>query len=139
MDADPALHSDRPQVLERDGRWHLFFSCWKKMVSRDWAARYITSHDGLAKEWTDNSLYHFEASRPEGPFEPAPGGAIVKGSGAMGLYGTQLIELPGQGEDLDVIGWFTKRNALAVSGEFGLRWWHGEPPVMYARRQAGAN
>ena len=53
----------------------------------------------------------------------------------MGLYGTQLVRGLGwrEGDELDVIGWFTQRNALAIDGQIGLRWPVGGSPSMYER------
>ena len=82
------------------------------MVSKTWGSRYLISGTPLFSEWSDNSLYHFEAPHPEGPFEPSRDGAIVQGSGAMGLYGVQLVKIEDADDDFDVIGWFVKRNTL---------------------------
>lgn len=55
----------------------------------------------------------------------------------MGLYGTQLVKGVGwgEGDELDVIGWFTQRNALAIEDQIGLKWPVGGHPSMYKRGQ----
>lgn len=77
---------ERPQVIRRGDRYHLFFSCARRHINEKWLA----TIDG--PDINDSTLYWFVSDHPEGPFGPKGDRPIVPGSHATGLYGTQLIE-----------------------------------------------
>jgi len=119
---------ERPQVLHHGGHWHLFFSCWKKMVNPSWVKRHLlrtASH----QEFTDSALYHFISLDPKGPYKPAPS-PIVAGSGHLGLYGVQVVALPNS-DTHDVVAWFIKGNALAVGDDVQFRWKENGRPELF--------
>lgn len=105
---------ERPQVIRRGDRYHLFFSCARRHVNEKWLA----TLDG--PDINDSTLYWFVSDRPEGPFGPNGDRPIVPGSHATGLYGTQLIETH-EGEWI-ACGHYIFTLTLEVSRRYRVRW-----------------
>lgn len=109
-------HMERPQVFFRNGKYHLFFSCFRVFLNPRWLLRVD------ARRVTNSSLYWYVSDQVTGPFVPAlPGESIVPGSDRTGLYGANLLPTD-QSEEFIVYGWYHRLHALEVSDTFRLRW-----------------
>ena len=120
----PFYHLERPQVIYSQGKYHLFFSCFKEFVNPDWLEKVGS------EKVTDSTLYWYVSDRITGPFQPVSELPVVLGSRSTGLYGTTLCSLSSQGasqgtqpsEKMTVLGWYYDRYQLAVSQEFKAIW-----------------
>jgi beta-fructofuranosidase len=105
---------ERPQVIYKHHKYHLFFSARCRLVHQVWLDQ--IGRQGIS----DSSLYWFVADNITGPFLPAKKKPVVKGSEKTSLYGTNFIEDPnGQ---LIAYGWYTCSYTLEVSPRFPVRW-----------------
>ena len=111
---------ERPQVIQRAGKYHMFFSCWLKMVAKSWVAQLITADPSIKSDLTDSALYHFVADHAQGPYQPA-NTPIVRGSGTLGLYGAMLVPRNND-QEFDVFGWHIKYKTLAIDDAYGVQW-----------------
>jgi len=131
---------ERPRVLYRNGRYHLFFHCWTMHVLPEWIAQHLSGIP--AQDFSDTSLYHFISDHVEGPYEPYRK-AIVPGSGTSGIYGTHFVE--GQHEESTtrvtrspILGWNVKTATLELSGAVSLEWDEGGSPWMRHSHRGGS-
>lgn len=110
---------ERPQVLQQDGRYHLFFGCWHHNLHPDWRDRYQPPA-------SSSTIYWLTATDPAGPFLPTSDRPWVLGSDRTGLYGVQWVELDGHwyawGHDILT---FT----LDLSRRYRLTWVNGQPAI----------
>ncbi len=122
----PFYHLERPQVIYFQGKYHLFFSCFKEFVNPLWLEK-IGSH-----RVTDSTLYWYVSDEITGPFEPADALLAVPGSEATGLYGTTFSPLPmledwqqmseASSVEMTVLGWYSRDYRLAIAREFRAVW-----------------
>lgn len=122
----PFYHLERPQIIYFQGKYHLFFSCFKEFINPTWLEKI-----GSAKI-TDSTLYWYACDQITGPFLPVSELPVVLGSRATGLYGTTFFPLHDRGDwqgtaqvnelELTVLGWYYDRYQLAVSQEFRAVW-----------------
>jgi tetratricopeptide (TPR) repeat protein len=108
---------ERPQVIYREGKYHLFFSCATHLINSHWIKQ--VGREGI----TDSSLYWYVSENITGPFVPTSAKPIVKGSEKTGLYGTSFVEAP-NGE-LIACGSNILSYTLEVSPRFPVRWENG--------------
>ncbi len=122
----PFYHLERPQVIYFQGRYHLFFSCFKEFVNPLWLEE--IGSDNVS----DSTLYWYVSDQITGPFKPAGPLPVVSGSEATGLYGTTFFPKPYRGNwqqanllneiEMPALGWYSKNYQLAVSQEFVAIW-----------------
>ncbi|GAB4524407.1 MAG: hypothetical protein Tsb0014_02850 [Pleurocapsa sp.] len=79
---------ERPQVIYKNGQYHLFCSATVKNINPRWLEQ--VGKDGI----TNFSLYWYVSDKITGPFEPISEKPVVKGSEYTGLYATNIIEAP---------------------------------------------
>ena len=117
----PYYHMERPQVIYRDGKYHLFFSCFKMLMNPRWLQKVNSNRI------TNSSLYWYTADTIEGPYQPVnPDNFIVAGSEKTGLYGTNFLQVCSEPEEIIAYGWYHRLYALEVSPAFKVHWTH--PP-----------
>ncbi|GAP97174.1 glycoside hydrolase family 68 protein [Leptolyngbya sp. NIES-2104] len=108
-------HLERPQVIYRDGKYHLFFSCFKQFFNRKWLK--------TQQRVTNSSLYWYISDRVTGPYKPIdPDNFIVKGSEKTGIYGTNFLQISTDPEEFIAYGWYHRLHALEVSKTFRVKW-----------------
>lgn len=107
---------ERPQVIYKNGKYHLFFSCWTIWLNPKWL-------DKVGKEMiSDSSLYWYVADDIAGPYLPVSEKPVVKGSEKTGLYGTNFFSAPNKPEELIAYGWYYRRMTLAILPIHQVRW-----------------
>lgn len=112
------IEMERPQVIYKGGKYHLFFSCWKHRLHPKWLQQ--VGEDRI----TNSSLYWYIADKITGPFRPATNKPIVMGSEKTEMYGTNFFPASGSiQEELIAYGWFNWSFTLGVSPlSFRVRW-----------------
>lgn len=111
----PYYHLERPQVIYRDGKYHLFFSCFKQFFNQKWLK--------TKQRVTNSSLYWYISNRVTGPYKPIdPDDFIVKGSEKTGIYGTNFLQLSTDPEEFIAYGWYHRLHTLEVSKTFRVKW-----------------
>jgi len=104
---------ERPQVIYKYNKYHLFFSCRSELINPKWLDQI-----GIDKI-TDSSLYWYTSEHITGPFKPAMDIPVVQGSDKTGLYAINFIEhIDGK---LIAYGWYFKY-ILEVSPKFLVHW-----------------
>ncbi len=118
----PYYHLERPQVIYKGGKYHLFFSCFKMFMNPRWLQK-VNS-----KQVTNSSLYWYVSDTVEGPYRPInDDDFIVRGSETTGMYGTNFMQVSTDPEEWIAYGWYHRLHVLAVSQAFRLDWkntWH---------------
>jgi len=113
---------ERPQVIYKDGKYHLFFSASPLYINPKWIKQ-------VGRERiTGSSIYWYVSDNVTGPFVPSSIKPIVKGSESTDLYGTSLIEAP-DGK-LIACGTNTSTVTLEVSERFPVRWENGSIEIL---------
>ncbi|MGB3295479.1 MAG: beta-fructosidase [Phormidesmis sp.] len=122
----PFYHLERPQIIYFQGKYHLFFSCFKEFVNPSWLEKVGP------EKITDSTLYWYVCDQITGPFQPVSELPVVLGSRSTGLYGTTFFPLHQQGDweraaqrdetEMAVLGWYYDRYQLAISQEFRAIW-----------------
>lgn len=142
-DTSAFTEMERPQVMHHNGRWHLFFSCWKKLVDASWMRRMLQVTPWIDADFTDSAMYHLVAAEPQGPFTPFEKGVIVQGSGATGLYGTTVVPRP-DSRMFDIFGGIVVVSegdasglTMEVSGAIGFEWQSDGRPRVFTRHSRG--
>lgn len=111
----PYYHLERPQVIYRDGKYHLFFSCFKMFFNLNWLK--------AKRRITNSSLYWYISDHVTGPYKPInPDNFIVKGSEKTGIYGTNFLQISTDPEEFIAYGWYHRLHTLEVSKTFRVRW-----------------
>lgn len=110
-------HLERPQVIYKNGKYNLFFSCFKQFFDPRWLQS--LNH----KRVTNSSLYWYISDHVEGPYEPVNGDeSIVIGSEKTGMYGTNFLQVSIEPEEYIAYGWYHRLHALEVSPAFQVIW-----------------
>ncbi len=114
---------ERPQIIYREGKYHLFFSAAPMYMNPKWIEQ-------VGRERiTNSSLYWYVSDNVTGPFMPSSVKPIVKGSENTDLYGTSLIEAPnGQ---LVACGTNMSTVTLEVSNSFPVLWESGTIEIIF--------
>jgi len=113
---------ERPQVIYRDGKYHLFFSCDINFMNPQWIKQ--VGREGI----TGSSLYWYVSENITGPYVPTSAKPIVKGSDKTNLYATSFIEAP-NGE-LIACGAPVLTYTLEVSPRFPVCWENGSIEII---------
>jgi beta-fructofuranosidase len=108
----PFLEMERPQVIYRNGKYHLFFSCWPWNINPRWKSKFPPHRI------RESSLYWYVSDKITGPFKPAADIPIVKNSELTGLYGTTFLPGPGKSEELMAIGWYHRLHTIHINPGF---------------------
>lgn len=115
----PFLEMERPQVIYKNGKYHLFFSCFVTSINPDWSER-------IGREKiTDSTLYWFVSDSITGPYQPISDQPIVMGSGETGIYATNFFSDPNNPGELIAYGWRYRIFTLEVSPLYQVQW-HGD-------------
>ncbi|MBW4421350.1 MAG: family 43 glycosylhydrolase [Myxacorys californica WJT36-NPBG1] len=115
-------HMERPQVIYRAGKYHLFFSCFKMFFEQTWLQR--ERHQRI----TNSSLYWYTSEQIAGPYHPVdPDDYVVTGSEKSGLYGTNFLQISEEPEEFIAYGWYHRLHTLETSRVFQVSWDVTEP------------
>jgi beta-fructofuranosidase len=106
---------ERPQVIFKNNRYYLFFSCWTRLINPAW----LETVD--RRLISDSSLYCYVSDRLTGPYRAIASTPVVSGSEKTELYGTQLMENL-NGDSLFAYGWYCKSKTLEISPRFPAIW-----------------
>jgi beta-fructofuranosidase len=115
---------ERPQVIYKDGKYHLFFSCWTYTLNPKWIQKVGS------EKITNSSLYWYVSDKVTGSFKPVNEKPIVRGSNKTGLYGTNFIESMDQSGEFIAYGWYKKMSKLEVSPQFRVSWNNNSIEIM---------
>jgi beta-fructofuranosidase len=115
-------HMERPQVIHKNGKYHLFFSCFKQFFNPDWLQS--LSHNRV----TNSSLFWYVSDQINGIYKPINGDdSIVIGSEKTGMYGTNFLEIAP--EQYLAYGWYHRLHTLEVSPRFWGVWQNADTPL----------
>ena len=110
-------HMERPQIIYRNGKYHLFFSCFKQFFNPDWLK---TTQQ---KRINNSSLYWYVSDQLTGDYQPIDSqNFVVSGSETTGLYGTSLLQTSTNPEEYIAYGWYHRLHTLELSKTFRLQW-----------------
>lgn len=113
----PFYHMERPQVFLKDGRYHLFFSCFRVYLNPRWLAKVN------ARRITNSTLYWYVADQITGPYQPMLlDESIVPGSDRLGMYGMNFLPVDDQLHDFIAYGWYHRLHTLGVSSVWRAHW-----------------
>lgn len=105
---------ERPQVIYKNNKYYLFFSCWQHTLNPKWL-------EELSEERiTDSSLYCYVSDKVTGPYKPINPKPVVIGSEYTGLYGTNLML--GTDGQFFAYGWYPQSFTLEISQRFKVSW-----------------
>jgi Glycosyl hydrolases family 32 N-terminal domain len=107
----PFTEMERPQVIYRHGKYHLFFSCWPWNLNPAWLKQ-LKGH-----RLRESSLYWFVADRLTGPYQPVSDFPFVPGSTETGMYATNFLDLEDQQAAI-AFGWNHRIYTLEVFSQF---------------------
>jgi beta-fructofuranosidase len=113
----PFLEMERPQIIYRNGKYYLFFSCWPSYLNPKWIEK-LGAKQVRENQMLDVVLFWFVSDHIGGPYKPAVDIPIVKGSGKTGMYGTNFFPIPGNLEEFMAIGWYHRLSSIQVSQRF---------------------
>jgi beta-fructofuranosidase len=114
---------ERPQVIYKDGLYHLFFSAFVSTLNPQWVNKLGTG------QVTDSSLYWYISESISGPFCPAKSIPIVSGSQKTGLYGTNLFSPAEELKQYFAYGWRHRMFSLEAISLYPVNWQSLEPEV----------
>lgn len=127
----PYYHLERPQVIYKNGQYHLFFSCFKMFFNPNWLQTVNR------QRITNSSLYWYVSDTITGPYHPVNStDFVVKGSERTGMYGTNLLQLAASDEFL-AYGWYHRLHTLEVSKTFQFDWSAGIRQSQFRHQQQG--
>ncbi|MBD2776137.1 family 43 glycosylhydrolase [Iningainema tapete] len=113
----PYYHLERPQVIYKEGKYHLFFSCFKMLMNPKWLQQ--VKH----KRVTSSSLYWYISDHITGPYQPIDKDeCIVKGSEKTGMYGTNFLQVSTNPDKYIAYGWYHRLHTLEISPTFSVVW-----------------
>lgn len=107
---------ERPQVIYKYGKYHLFFSCWTQWLNPKW-----TDKVGW-KNITNSSLYWYISDYIDGTFEPVSEKPVCLGSDRTGIYGTNFLAVAEDPEEFIAYGWYHRLIKLRISPVFKVKW-----------------
>lgn len=124
----PYYHMERPQVIYRDGKYHLFFSCFKMFFNQKWLQ--TVKHNRI----TNSSLYWYISDKITGPYKPVEeDDFVVTGSEKSGMYGTNFLQISTEPEEVIAYGWYHRLHTLQVSPAFRVLWKNTSQQESYLR------
>ncbi|GAB1538691.1 hypothetical protein NUACC21_13550 [Scytonema sp. NUACC21] len=125
VDNWPFYHLERPQVIYKNGKYNLFFSCFKQYFNPKWLES--VKH----KRVTTSSLYWYISDNITGPYKPIDNDEyIVKGSEKTGMYGTNFLLISEDPEEYIAYGWYHKLHTLEVHGGYRVNWRNTDYPSL---------
>lgn len=107
---------ERPQVIYKQGKYHLFFSSFVSGVNSKWIDKVG------AEKVSDSSLYWYVSDSITGPYMPASESPIVEGSEATGIYATNLFPDPDRPSDFIAYGWRHRVFTLEIAQQYRIHW-----------------
>lgn len=93
-----------PQVLEKDGKWYLFFTTKGENYSPEWEARVGSQQTGL---------HGFVGDSPTGPFKPLNGDAVVAGTDSN-MFAVRFVPDQARSGEYQAVGWFMADRPVKV-------------------------
>jgi beta-fructofuranosidase len=117
----PFTEMERPQIIYRHGKYHLFFSCWPWNLNPAWLNK--VGRQSIR----ESSLYWFTSDKITGPYQPVSACPVVKGSNRTGMYATNLFAVQEQPDEYIAIGWYHRIYTLQVSQQYKVKF---EPHVL---------
>ena len=112
----PYYEMERPQVIYKNGKYHLFFSCWTQWLHPKWIEKVGR------KNLTDSSLYWYISDNITGPFKPVSDKPVCRGSERTGIYGTNFFPASDKPEEFIAYGWYYRLMTLGISPLVKVRW-----------------
>lgn len=120
----PYYHLERPQVIYKNGKYNLFFSCFKQFFNPDWLQKMKD------KRITNSSLYWYVSDRIDGDYKPITDDEfVVKGSEKTGMYGTNFLQISTEPEEYIAYGWYHRLHTLEVRGAYRVIWKNSCNPI----------
>jgi beta-fructofuranosidase len=113
MENWPFTEMERPQVIYRHGKYHLFCSCWLWNLNPAWL------NQVKGNRLRESSLYWFVADRITGPYQPVSDFPVIPGSTETGMYATNFLETADRKEST-AFGWNHRIYTLEVFGSFDV-------------------
>lgn len=107
---------ERPQVIYKHGKYHLFFSCWTRWLNPKWIDRVGW------KNINNSSLYCYVSDCIDGPFEPVSEKPICLSSDRTGIYGTNFLAVGENQEEFIAYGWYYRLMKLGILPVFKVKW-----------------
>lgn len=114
---------ERTHVVYKGGKWHLFFSTYKRRVNPHWLEQLDEDKDLIS----DSSLYHFVSSNIEGPYVPVSKVPIVEGSSQTNLFSTNFVS--NRAGVMTAYGSYIGCLALDISGQWHVLWDNDKPRI----------
>ncbi|MDJ0695551.1 family 43 glycosylhydrolase [Mastigocoleus sp. MO_188.B34] len=108
-------HKERPQVIYKNGKYNLFFSCFKGYLNPKW----VEKVDGNV---TDSSIHWYVADEIAGPYKPVSSHPIIPSSMRTGLYASHFLPMSDNLDELLLYGWYFRFSTLEVSPKFRVKW-----------------
>jgi len=113
----PFYHMERPQVFYKDGRYHLFFSCFRIYLNPNWLKQVNNRHI------TNSTLYWYVSDSVTGPYRPRfDDESIVPGSDRIGMYGINFLPVDDRLDEFIAYGWYHRLHTLGVSPALRASW-----------------
>ncbi|MBD1926116.1 family 43 glycosylhydrolase [Trichocoleus sp. FACHB-90] len=113
----PYYHMERPQVIYKNGKYNLFFSCFKMLMNPKWVQKV------KRMKITSSSLYWYISDEITGPYKPVNNdNFVVRGSEKTGIYGTNFLQTSTNPDEYIAYGWYHRLHALEVQGAFRVLW-----------------
>lgn len=108
----PFVEMERPQVIFKNGKYHMFFSSWNWNLNPNWSRKLPE------QKFTCSSLYWLTSDKITGPFKMKGKIPLVKGSEGTGLYASNLFPWTDNSEEFLLVGWYHHIYSLEVSPLF---------------------
>jgi beta-fructofuranosidase len=115
IDNWPFIEMERPQVIYRHGKYHLFFSCWLWNLNPRWMKQV------RGYRLRESSLYWFVADHITGPYQPASNFPVVPGSTQTGMYATNFLANSKDRDEYYAFGWNHRIFTLQTSRLFKVQ------------------
>lgn len=120
-------HMERPQVFFKNGRYHLFFSCFRIYLNPIWLSQ------TNARRITNSTLYWYVSDSVTGPYKPIfDDESIVPGSDRVGMYGINFLPVDDRLDEFIAYGWYHRLHTLGVSPTLRASWIEPEQIKFYS-------
>jgi beta-fructofuranosidase len=107
---------ERPQVIYKAGKYHLFFSAFLSTLNSKWIHK--VGRDKLS----DSTLYWYVADSLSSSFKPISNKPIVEGSEHTGIYGTNFLQTSDKPDEFIAYGWRHRLFSLELSAMYQVVW-----------------
>ena len=122
----PFTEMERPQVIYKHGRYHLFFSCWPWNLNPVWLEKIGR------RRVRESCVYWLVSDRITGPYQPMSDYPIIEGSASTGMYATNLFAVQEQPDEYIAIGWYHRLYSLQVSQRYKVQFGSNKLKVITA-------